>query len=47
MDRQNLELLLSKLNDLENNKSTLRKIKSSDLLSNQNFISKINKLNSK
>ena len=40
MDKQNLKLLLSKLNDLENNKSSLRKINSTDLLSNQNFISK-------
>jgi hypothetical protein len=40
MDKQNLKLLLSKLNDLENNKSTLRKIKSVDLISNQNFVSK-------
>lgn len=37
--------LLSKLNDLENNKSTLRKIKSSDLLTNQNFVSKNMNLN--
>lgn len=45
MDKQNLQLLLSKLNDLENNKSTLRKIKSSDLLTNQNFVSKNMNLN--
>lgn len=43
MDKNKLQLLLSKLNDLENNKSTSRKINKSDLYStlindNQNKI---------